>query len=128
MAAMAAYDHVSEESLGALVRAFYGRVRADPEIGPLFDAAVGDWDAHFERLTAFWSSVMLGSRRYSGRPMQVHMRQPIRPEMFGRWLALWDETTAELFAPAAAAELQGRAQQIGRSLQLGLFRPESAGG
>ena len=128
MAAMAPYDHVSEESLGALVRAFYGRVRADPEIGPLFEAAVEDWDAHFETLTAFWSSVMLGSRRYSGRPMQVHMRQPIRPEMFARWLALWDETTAALFAPAPAAELQGKAHQIGRSLQLGLFfRPEAAG-
>ena len=122
------FEQVSEESLGALVRAFYGKARADPEIGPVFDAAVEDWDEHFETLTAFWSSVMLGTRRYSGRPMQVHMRQPIRPEMFGRWLALWDETTAELFSAPLAAELQGRAHQIGRSLQLGLFfRPEAAG-
>ena len=123
------FEQVSEESLGALVRAFYGRARADPQIGPVFNAAVEDWEAHFETLTAFWSAVMLGDRRYSGRPMQAHLRQPIRPEMFERWLALWGDTTAELFAPPLAAELQDKAQQIGRGLKLGLFfRPEEAEG
>jgi hemoglobin len=123
------FERVSEESLGALVRAFYGRARADGELGPVFNAAVEDWEAHFETLTAFWSAVMLGDRRYSGRPMQAHMRQPIRPEMFERWLAIWEKTTAELFEPAAAAELQGKAHQIGRGLKLGLFfRPEQAEG
>ncbi len=117
---------VTEESLGRLVRAFYAKVRRDPEIGPLFEAAVDDWDEHLEKLTAFWSSVMLASGRFKGRPMQAHMGQPIRPEMFGRWLALWDETTAEMFAPRAAAALQAKAHTIGQSLQLGLFyRPEA---
>ena len=71
----AVYATIDEQSLGALVRAFYGRVRGDPEIGPVFETAVEDWEAHFETLTAFWSSVMLATRRYGGRPMQAHMRQ-----------------------------------------------------
>ena len=121
------YGRISDESLEALVRAFYGRARFDPELGPVFNAAVEDWEAHFEMLTAFCTAVMLGDRRYSGRPMQAHMRHPIRPEMFARWLALWDETTAALFEPAPAAELQAKAHQIGRGLKLGLFfRPEEA--
>ena len=126
---MSRFAVIDEQSLGSLVPAFYRRVRRDPEIGPLFETAVGDWGEHFEKLTAFWSSVMLTSGRYKGSPMAVHMRQPIRPEMFERWLALWKETTAELFTSPAAAELQAKAHQIGRGLKLGLFfRPEAVQG
>ena len=42
-------DHIDEAALGRLIPAFYDRVRADPEIGPLFDEAVDDWPAHLPR-------------------------------------------------------------------------------
>ena len=112
---------ITDETLGALVRAFYARVRRDPEIGPVFNAAVEDWDEHLERLTAFWSSVMLTSGRYRGDPLTAHRRQPVQPSMFARWLQLWRETTDDLFEAEPAAALQARADRIGRSLQLGLF-------
>ena len=114
-------SEITDETLGVLVRAFYARVRRDPEIGPLFDAAVEDWDEHLERLTAFWSSVMLTSGRYKGDPLTAHRRQPVQPAMFARWLQLWGKTTDDLFEPGPAAALQARADRIGRSLQLGLF-------
>ena len=119
------FSEVTDATLEQLVRRFYGRVRADAELGPVFETAVHDWEAHFETLTDFWSSVMLTSGRYHGRPMQVHMRLPIRPEMFQRWLAIWGETADELFAPEIAERLRAKAATIARSLQLGLFfRPE----
>lgn len=113
----------SEEELARLIPAFYGRVREDPLIGPLFNEAIDDWPHHLERLTAFWSSVMLTSGRYKGSPMQAHLRhgEAIRPEMFARWLALWHEVTDAMLSPAAAQAMQGKADLIGESLQLALF-------
>ena len=121
---------IDEAALARLIPLFYARVCADAELGPLFNDAVGDWPEHLETLTAFWSSVMLGSGRYKGNPMAAHLqhRPRITPALFRRWLALWAETTAAAMTPAAAATLQAKAARIAESLQLGLFfRPgESA--
>lgn len=120
---------LDDPGLKQLVDRFYARVRADDQIGPLFNQAIHDWPEHLEKLAAFWSSVMLASGRYKGNPMFAHIkhRKRIVPEMFDRWLALWADTTAELMPPEAAAELQARANRIAESLQLGLFyRPDVA--
>jgi hemoglobin len=117
---------VTEDRIEQLVRAFYAKARADDLIGPVFDGAVKDWEEHFQLLTAFWSSVMLGSGRYQGRPMQVHMRLPLEPEMFGRWLDLWHETAGEVFEEPIAELFRAKARNIARSLSLGaFFRPEA---
>lgn len=55
---------LDEEALALLVARFYAQVRCDDLIGPLFNQAIHDWPAHTNRLTAFWSSVMLASGRY----------------------------------------------------------------
>jgi len=111
----------TEETIARLVRRFYARVRQDPEIGPVFEAAVEDWDEHLERLTDFWSSVVLGSGRYKGNPFGAHRPLPISPESFEVWLGLWRETTAEELTPDQAAALQERAERIAQSLTAGLF-------
>ena len=97
-------------TIAALVARFYAKARLDPLIGPVFNDAVEDWDEHLRTLNAFWSSVMLTSGRYKGNPMAAHLKLPIEPRFFERWLALWRETAAELFAPdlAAAIRRQGR--------------------
>jgi hemoglobin len=117
---------ISESALAELVHRFYAKARLDPEIGPIFNRAVGDWDAHLEKLTDFWSSVMLTSGRYKGNPMVAHLRQKtLTPAHFERWLVLFRETAGEVFAPDAAAAVIARAENIGRSLQLALFyRPQ----
>ena len=53
--------------------------------------------------------------------MIAHRRNPITPQMFDRWLALWRETTDEMFLGEVAQALQARAARIGESLKLGLF-------
>ena len=114
---------ISEADLALLVDRFYARVRQDGLIGPLFNAAIHDWPEHLEKLSAFWSSVMLTSGRYKGSPMAAHMHHAgqIRPEMFARWLELWRETARDTLAPDAAEAVSAKAERIAESLQLGLY-------
>ncbi|QPI75471.1 group III truncated hemoglobin [Sphingobium sp. Cam5-1] len=114
---------IDEAELSRLVGAFYNRVRTDPELGPIFNEAINDWPHHLEKLTDFWSSVMLGTGRYKGRPVPAHLKHKdaITTEMFERWLALWQQTTNELLPAEAAAALQSRAARIAESLQLAMF-------
>ena len=111
-------DAIDEEALRRLVGRFYARVRGDALLGPLFNSAVHDWPEHLDRLQAFWSSVMLTSGRYKGQPLPAHVRHAgeMSPDRFARWLDLWRETCAELFAPAAAAILEAKAERIAERL------------
>jgi hemoglobin len=120
---------LDEAALPGLVDRFYARVRQDPEIGPVFNAAIEDWDVHLEKLAAFWSSVMLTTGRYKGNPFAAHLKHPLTPAMFERWLALWGETVDEMFAPEIAVQFRAKAQRIAESLQLGMFfRPGAPSG
>ena len=116
------FDGISEESLKLLVDSFYAKVREDALIGPVFNRAIDDWPEHLDKLQAFWSSVMLTSGRYKGRPLPAHVRHAdsISAASFERWLALWRETTDELLDPASAAALQEKAGWIAESLSLGI--------
>jgi hemoglobin len=116
-------SNIDEAALERLVDAFYARVRLDAELGAIFNDAIHDWPEHLEKLTAFWSSVMLTSGRYKGQPVPAHMRHRdrITPELFQRWLALWAQTTDELIVPDAAAALQAKAARIAESLQLAMY-------
>lgn len=114
---------IREEELAPLVEEFYARVRADAELGPIFNDAIDDWPEHLGKLTAFWSSVMLTSGRYKGQPVPAHLKHKARitPALFERWLALWVQTTNDRMTPEAAAALQAKARRIAESLQLAMF-------
>jgi hemoglobin len=118
----ARYD-INEDGLARVVTVFYARIRQDAELGPIFNDAIGDWPEHLEKLTDFWSSVMLTSGRYKGRPVPAHLKHAdrITPQLFQRWLKIWAETTNELMTPQAAQALQAKAARIAESLQLALF-------
>ena len=114
---------VSEEQLRQLVHRFYAKVRDDEALGPVFNAAIHDWPEHLEKLSAFWSSVMLKSGRYNGSPMAAHLRHKgtIEASMFERWLGLWGETAREMFDADGADAVIAKANRIAESLQLALF-------
>jgi hemoglobin len=116
------HPNITEEALAALVGAFYAKVRRDPLVGPVFNRAIEDWDEHLPKLQSFWSSVMLGTGRYKGRPMPAHVKHgdAISPAAFERWLRLWRETTDELLDAGPAAALQDKAERIAESLSLGI--------
>jgi hemoglobin len=112
---------IDEELVRAVVVTFYGRVRKDPVLGPIFEAAVEDWPDHFDRLSAFWSSLTLITGRYKGNPFEAHLKLPgIGPEHFRIWLGLFDQTLAELCTPAQAEVFRVRAERVAESLNLGL--------
>lgn len=117
-----AEEAITEQDLRRVVDHFYMRVRADPQLGPIFNGAIGDWDRHLNKLWAFWSSVMLTSGRYKGQPMAAHFAHAdaMTPEAFAHWLILWRETTNELLAPEQAAAMQEKAERIAQSLTMGI--------
>ncbi len=121
-------DRPTEDAIRLLVDRFYARVRADPLIGPIFLRSVGeypgDWDEHLQTLYDFWSSILLGSGRYKGNPMLVHRRLPeLGPELFDRWIALFDATAAELFPPDLAETVQAAAHRIRRRAEVNWVAP-----
>lgn len=111
---------VDEALIAKLVHTFYARVREDAWLGPIFDARVRDWDVHLGRMCAFWSSVTLGTGRYHGRPMPMHLPLPVDGRHFDRWLALFEATAREVCPPEAAAIFLEKARRIAESLELGV--------
>ena len=114
---------VTEAQLTELVHSFYGKVREDAVLGPVFEYAISDWPHHLGKMVDFWSSVMLTSGRYKGNPLMMHLKHMarIRPEMFDRWLELWRETAGEVLDEEGAAAVAAKANRIAESLQLGMF-------
>lgn len=120
---------VCEESIRELIATFYGKVRRDQVLGPIFAAKIApdEWPAHLAKMCDFWSAVMLGTRRFRGNPMLKHAAiRELRAPMFDRWLALFGETADEIFDLTAAAEFRDKAARIGASLKVGLFRMSTA--
>ena len=117
-------EGVDEDSLARLVDRFYAAVRADALIGPVFTDAIDDWPYHLDKLTAFWSSLMLTTGRYKGTPMAAHFkhRARITPAMFDRWLVLWRAATEAEMPPAAARSMQAKAERIAENFKLALVR------
>jgi hemoglobin len=107
-------DLDTEADIIRLVDAFYARVNADELLRPVFnEVAQVDWVSHLPKMYDFWSSVLLGTSRYKGRPMAKHFPLPIKAEHFQQWLALFRASVDALFAGPKAEEAKMRAQHIG---------------
>ncbi|MEX0760245.1 MAG: group III truncated hemoglobin [Tistlia sp.] len=117
------HPRIDEALIERLVRAFYGRVARDPELGPIFAAALGEsWEPHLQKMFAFWSSVTLMTGRYKGKPVPAHQRlSGVAPHHFEIWLGLFRETAEALCEPEVAEIFVVRAERIAESLQLALF-------
>ncbi len=112
---------VTEQMIHDLVHGFYGKIRADPALGPIFNRVVVDWDEHLAKMCDFWSSVLLMTGRFKGTPMAAHARIPdLRATHFARWLHVFRQTTAEVCPPQAAALFVAKSVMIAQSLQLGI--------
>ena len=107
----------------SFVTAFYSTVRENPVIGPIFDDAIGDhWDQHFETLTDFWMTVLLGVHVYKGNPFLVHRQLPdLKNEHFDIWLGIFEKVAHEKLYPDMATIAVEKAGRIATSLRQGLF-------
>jgi len=112
---------ITEQVIHDLVHTFYGKIRGDTVLGPIFEAKVGDWPSHLDKMCAFWSSVTLMSGRYKGHPMIAHANiTGIERAHFDRWLTIFRETAADACGVEAAALFIDRAERIAQSLQVGI--------
>lgn len=119
-------DIATEQDIKLLVDSFYDRVAHDDLLGPIFnDVAQVDWAHHLPTMYSFWSSMLLGTMSYKGRPWPKHAPLPVRKEHFERWVNLFCETVDSLFAGPKAREAKSRALSIADTFQtrFGIFNP-----
>lgn len=95
-------DIINRADIETLIDAFYDKVRKDNNIGPIFNAAIGnDWSHHLPIMYKFWDMVLFSAPGYAGSPVRKHTdldkRIPLEKVHFDRWLELWNTTVDELF-------------------------------
>jgi len=107
---------VTEEQIAQLVETFYDVARKDDLIGPIFEQHVPDWDLHMPKMRRFWSSAVLRSGTYSGRPYEAHKAIPgLEQKHFDRWQRLFAEVTLQV-VPEAASVFQDLGSRMGMSM------------
>jgi hemoglobin len=123
---------VDADYIDHFVETFYGKIREDHLLGPMFGERIADWPAHLGRMKAFWRSVLHNSGEFAGNPMLKHMVIPgIELRHFSHWLDLFYETLRDAEPTSdASALVGGRARMIADSLLTGIVmhRDGLAGG
>jgi hemoglobin len=114
-------DLDSRERIADMVRDFYRHVAMDDLLGPVFAGAHVDWSAHIPKLVDFWAWQLLGTRGYEGNPLRahepVHARNPFGPELYERWLDLFEATVDAGYAGPVAEVAKGRARRMAGALR-----------
>lgn len=116
------------EDVSNLVRTFYGKIRKDEILGPIFNSIITDWEGHLELLTDFWETQLFLNRKYSGDPVKAHQEvddkidNTVAPEHFGLWLNLWFSTIEELFDGETAWIAKNRAQKMSTMLYMQIYQ------
>ena len=120
-------DISNREDVFLLVSSFYEKVRKDAVLAPFFNDVIKDWDEHLERLTTFWESSLFLKTKYSGNPLEAHVKvdkennNSITELHFGLWLNLWFQTIDEFFEGDYAENAKRRARKMGTFLYLKIF-------
>lgn len=108
-----------------VVVAFYGKVRRDAVLGPIFEEAIGrNWDFHIERIIQFWLTVTRLERGYDAKKfMPAHLKhQSIQIDLIPRWLELFREAATENCSSPGASILIDIAERMAETLELSLKR------
>ncbi|HMV23885.1 MAG TPA: group III truncated hemoglobin [Saprospiraceae bacterium] len=98
------------EDIQLMVDSFYGRIRQDEMLGPVFNNVIQDkWPAHLEKMYRFWETVLLDKHSYYGAPFVPHAKLPVQKEHFDRWIDLFSATVDTFFhgEKAERAKWQG---------------------
>ncbi|MFI5159794.1 MAG: group III truncated hemoglobin [Sphingobacteriales bacterium] len=112
------HDIESETDVRQLVDIFYEKVRQDELLAPIFEPVIGDnWEHHLERMTDFWSTLLLYTRKFSDDPLTKHLPLALTKEHFDRWLTLFYGVVDELFQGEIAENAKKRASSIARIMK-----------
>jgi hemoglobin len=112
------HDILSLDDVKNLVDTFYGKVRQDQLIGPIFEERIQDrWPQHLAKMYTFWQTVLLGEHTYYGSPFPPHAQLPVDHTHFERWLLLFKETIDNLFSGKIADQARWRADRMAEMFQ-----------
>lgn len=118
-------DIRSREDIEIVIHKFYELLLEDELVGFIFtDIAHLNLEEHLPKLVDFWEDQLLGSQKYNGNPLHVHMdlhlKEPLRKEHFDRWLQHFNHTVDAHFAGAKAHLMKERALSIATVMQIKL--------
>jgi len=117
---------IDEALIEKVVRRFYAQIQKDALLAPIFHEKIHDWEPHLQQMCAFWSSVMLKSKQYQGRPMPKHVTLPIDAHHFDRWLEVFGQTVNDLCDEKIAAIFLDKATTIAKSIEMGVAFSQGA--
>ena len=118
---------IDEAYISELVETFYAKVRLDPHIGPVFERVVKDnWEPHLAKMKAFWTSVILRTGEYKGKPMVAHSHvKGGESAHFDIWLTLFEQTLNETApSPESSALFLERAKFMAPRLMSAMLKAE----
>jgi hemoglobin len=109
---------INLDDIKTLVDSFYGKVRVDTLLAPIFNKVIQDrWPEHLEKMYTFWQTVLLEEHTYYGSPFAPHATLPLTKQHFDRWLELFFETINEHFEGEKADEARWRANKMAEMFQ-----------
>lgn len=115
-------DITTRADIENLIVAFYEKVKADAVIGYIFtDVVKINWPHHIPIIVNFWEAILLDNPVYTKNAMEVHYtlneKEPLTPEHFKKWVALFTDTVDEHFEGKTAALAKTRAKSIAGVMQ-----------
>lgn len=119
-------DIENNADIETLVNTFYGKVKSDDILGPIFNVGISvNWNTHLPIMYRFWENAIFQSGGYTGNPMMlhehIHKKINLATEQFDRWIQLFNQTTDELFEGKNATLAKQRASGIAAVMQHKIF-------
>jgi hemoglobin len=113
------------DDVRSLVNTFYGKVREDKILGPIFKDRIGkEWPRHLEQMCRFWQTVLLREHTYSGAPFQRHTKLPVGHVHFEKWMELFHDSVDALFAGEKAEEAKWRGNKMAEMFEMKIKHPD----
>lgn len=106
------------DEIKIMVDDFYGRIREDELLAPIFIYRLSDyWQPHLEKMYDFWNAALFGVKGYTGNPFMKHATMEIGADHFDRWLKLFNEVIDSHFEGPHADEAKKRAEIMAMMFQ-----------
>ena len=121
-------DILTLDDVKNLVDTFYGKIREDELLAPIFNERIEDrWPEHLEKMYRFWQTVLLGEQTYYGAPFVPHAQLPVSNRHFDQWVRIFNETVDSLFSGEKADEAKWRGQKMAEIFEAKLSMGRGAG-
>lgn len=110
-------DIAIESHIKLLVDSFYKKAIADESLVHIFtDVAKVNWEHHLPVMYAFWESVLLCKKSYTGNPMENYFKLnekiKLTSDHFNTWKFLFIQTVEENFEGEVANLAKEKARSI----------------